>query len=184
MAGPDGAGRGAFGARRRRGVFYRGEARRGPVWGRSGATPLGAGETAVFHIPAIPNWVVVFIALPPALVALWRGGAAERAVALILLFDIANNRIDALAWTRGAVLDAVALPVCLACVLLSRRYWTVWAAASALLSVATDILDVVAGLSFWTYASAQRAWYLVLVGSLTVGLVMDPGLSARRRGRA
>jgi hypothetical protein len=125
----------------------------------------------VFHIPAIPNWVLPAIALPVVLAAFWRGGAAERAVALILLLDMANDRIEALAWTKGAVLDLMALPVCLACVLLSRRYWTVWAAASALLSVATDLLYVFPGLSFWTYASAQRAWFFVLVGSLVAGLV-------------
>jgi hypothetical protein len=68
----------------------------------------------------------------------------------------------------------VARLVCLACVLRSQRCWTVWAAASAVLSLATDILDVVAGLGFWTYASAQRAWCFVLAGLLIASLVTAP----------
>lgn len=144
----------------------------------------GAGETAVFYIPPVPNWIFAAIAIPPALWALWRGGAAERAVALILLFDLANNSVAALAWTRGAVLDTVALAVCLACVLLGRSYWTVWAAASAMLALATDVLAVVPGLSFWTYASAQRAWFVVLVGSLIAGLVAGRAAPGPRPGRA
>lgn len=127
------------------------------------------------HIAEIPNWVTWTLALAAAAAGFWRGGNDGRVVAVLVLGQLW------LGWVVrpllsietghliGAFVDAATLAACLVLVLRGRNYWTVWAAASATLSIATLGLRSVADLSIWAYFSAQLTWYYVLAGSLLVG---------------
>jgi len=54
-------------------------------------------------------------------------------------------------------------------VLRGRRYWTIWATASALLMLVTDVLSITADLTSWSYGSAKLTWSYAMTGSLLVG---------------
>jgi hypothetical protein len=126
------------------------------------------------HIGEIPYWLVTTFAVSGAVVGVWRGGRDGAVVGAVVLCQAA------LGWTfewpplRGTPVDIVTLLVCLALVLRGRNYWTVWAAASALLSVLTQLFWVVPGISLWAFYSAQQAWYLVLIGAVMLGSLLSP----------
>jgi hypothetical protein len=82
-----------------------------------------------------------------------------------------NGFIPPLRWTLGWPTDVVTLAVCVALVLRSGRYWTIWAASSALLMLITDGLRIAADLTPWSYASAKLAWSYAMTVSLLIGAV-------------
>jgi hypothetical protein len=59
--------------------------------------------------------------------------------------------------------------VALIAVLAGRAYWTIWAAAAALLGAVTDVLRATLGLDPWAFYSAQIAWFVVLCASILTG---------------
>ena len=103
--------------------------------------------------------------------AVLRGGWAERTLAALIAWQAVNGFIPPLRWTLGWPTDLVTFAVCVALVLRSRRYWTIWAAASALLMLVTDLLRVAADLTPWSYGSAKLAWSYAMTASLLIGAV-------------
>lgn len=121
------------------------------------------------YIDAIPEWVHASAAVVVVGAALWRGGREERLGALVVAFQFINGHVSALRWTIGAPTDLASLAVFLWLVLRRARYWTVWAAASAVLSLATHALHAVLDMGLWAYLSAEVAWSYVLVGAVLIG---------------
>lgn len=130
-----------------------------------------------FYIDKIPYPVITAFGLIAAAAGFWRGGRDGTVVAVVVLVQIA------LAWSidgffpvlLAVALDAVTLAICFALVLTGRNHWTIVAAATQVLSVATQSLRFTIGLTTWGYYSAQTAWFLVLIASLLVGSVLTPG---------
>ena len=139
------------------------------------------------HIGEIPWWLVMLCAAAAGAAGLWRGGRAGAAVGLALSMQFVIDWVTPgvnpswLAVTE----DLVTLAICLALVLTGRNYWTVWAAATQVLSVVTQVLKVVPGLTGWSYYSAQRAWFIVLIASLLLGSLLSspPARAAPVGGR-
>lgn len=104
-------------------------------------------------------------------IALWRGGREERLGGLAVAFQALNEHVAWLRWSIGWPADVVALAVFLPMVLVSRRWWTVWALASVALSLVTDVIDALVRLSRWSYLSAELTWYYVLLAALTWGVL-------------
>lgn len=121
------------------------------------------------YIDKIPDWVTTSAGVVAVGAALWRGGREERIGALVVAFQLSNQYIAALRWTSGPPTDIASLAILLWLLLSSGRYWIVWAAASAVLSVATYVLNAVLDIGLWAYLSAQIAWSYVLICALLVG---------------
>jgi hypothetical protein len=122
-----------------------------------------------FYIDKVPEWVHAAAGVAVVVTALWRGGREERVGALVIAFQFSNENVAALRWTIGLPTDVASLAVFLWLVLRGARYWTVWAAASVVLSLATHALHAVLDMGLWAYLSAQVAWSYVLMGALLVG---------------
>jgi hypothetical protein len=126
------------------------------------------------HIGEIPYGLVTAFALTGAAIGLWRGGRDGAVVAVVILAQAALGWAFDWPPLRGTLVDVATLAVCLTLVLRGRSYWTIWAAASGLLSVLTQLFWIVPGISLWAFYSAQQAWYLVLIGTLIVGSLLAP----------
>jgi len=133
------------------------------------------------YVIELPFWAVTVYASVAAAAGISRGGRDGVVVALIVLVQLA------IAWALPGVnphwlaltLDLVGLVILLALVLTGRNYWTIVAAATAVLAVTTHGLRVTVDLTEWGYYSAQRAWALLLDTALLVGSLLQ-----RRSGRA
>lgn len=135
------------------------------------------------YIPEIPFSLITAFALVSAAVAAWRGGPDAMLVAGVFLVQVA------LPWLPGQLPiwvlvteDVVTLAICLGLVLVGRHAWTIFAAASQVLSLATQALHATIGLSAWSYYSAQITWLLVLIGSVLVGSLLSPRSAKTTRG--
>lgn len=128
-----------------------------------------------FYIAEIPWEATLTLTVVAVLVAAWRGGVEERVGGAIIGLQGINEYVEVLAWSLGPPTDLMTLAGILPLVLLGRRYWTIWALASVILSLVTDVLNSAMELDRWAYLSAQLTWYWVLAGSLLVG-----GLTRRR----
>jgi len=122
-----------------------------------------------FYIAPIPKELNFVLGLIVITVAVWRGGLGERAGAAVFSLQVINEDVAALRWSIGWPIDVITFAAFLALVLLGRRYWTIWALASVVLSLVTDVLDAIMALDRWAYLSAQLVWYYVLSGSLFFG---------------
>jgi hypothetical protein len=131
------------------------------------------------HFDKVPSEFTLVVGLLVVATAVWRGGLEERAGAAAVAFQALNEHIAALRWSIGTPADLVALAVFLPLVLFGRRAWTIWALASVVLSLVTNLLDAATPLSRWSYLSAQLTWYYVLLGALLYG-----ALTGRRPARA
>jgi hypothetical protein len=132
-----------------------------------------------FKLPVLDPWVTYAITALVLVVVVWRGQREERVGALVVALQAYNHEIDALRWTSGLPSDLIALAVFLWLALRGARYWTLWATGSVVLSLLTHVLRALVDLDRWTYATAQMAWFYVLLGSLLVG-----SLRRRRPGGA
>jgi len=124
------------------------------------------------HLFVIPNWAYTSYGVAVPLLALWRGGWRERAVAAPLLVDFVTESLldlhppDWLDMSWGALI----LAVCVACALRSNRYWTIAASSFAVLRLVTYFLQFVPGVGLWAYLSAERVWGILLLSSLLAGV--------------
>jgi hypothetical protein len=76
--------------------------------------------------------------------------------------------------------DAVEFLACLACIVSGGGYWTIWAAAALLLSLATDALMLAQpDIGAWAYVSAEWVWFYIATIALLWG-----ALTRGRRGPA
>lgn len=121
------------------------------------------------HIAELPDEVTYSLYAAAVGAAVLRGGWAERTLAVLIAWQAVNGFILPLRWTLGWPTDVVTFGVCVALVLRSHRYWTTWAAASALLMLVTDVLRVAADLTPWSYASAKLTWSYAMTVSLLIG---------------
>ena len=62
---------------------------------------------------------------------------------------------------------------------LERRYWTIFAAATQVLSLATQVLRLTGVVTMWAYYSAQATWFLLLLASLACSAAPSPSRTAR-----
>jgi hypothetical protein len=132
------------------------------------------------YIEPIPRWVVLGSATAVAIAANLYGRLPARIVASVVVFYVVVD----FAHLHPALLDMPAVLVgfltCLAVALRSRAYWTIWAAASQLLSLVTEMLRPLSAISEWAYFSAQITWLFVLLAALLFGTFADRhGPSAR-----
>lgn len=127
------------------------------------------------QIDRIPLWFTWTWTLAAIAAGRWRGGFAGRVVAAILAIQLARGTFWDIPFAQTVAADLLTLAVCLALVLRGCRWWTVWAAASALLSVCTDVLRIaIPGLTPWAFYSAQVAWFHVLGAALLGGALTQP----------
>lgn len=131
------------------------------------------------HIVRIPYWLLTLAAVGASAVGLWRGGRDGAVVAVMVLGQFALGwwaKVAAVTytWQTATILDVTALAVCLYLVLTGRRYWMIWVAAAQVLSVVTEALRHVPGVTVWAYYSAQIAWGLVLDVALVLGPLLNP----------
>jgi hypothetical protein len=125
------------------------------------------------YIEPIPRWIVLGALTAAIVTANLRGGLHARIVAAVLTGYVILDFAHIYDPLSGLPATATGFAICLAVTLKARRYWTVWAAASQLLTVATDILRPLAPLGDWAYYSAQLAWGFVLVAALVFGSLTD-----------
>ena len=128
------------------------------------------------HIEEIPFELVCLYAIAAAAVGFWRGGAERAIIGGVLLGQVALGLGYDVGPDQSVVLDVVTLTICMMVALRGRGYWTLWAAASPLLSMVTHALRVGPGLTIWSYYSAQQAWFIELATALLLG-----SLPLRRR---
>lgn len=135
-----------------------------------------------FHIPRQDPNVMYTFQLVAAFVGAWRGGWEGKVVGGVLVVQVVLAILFDL-WSPvvGLLLDAPILAIFLYVVLRSRRYWTVWAAATMVLYVVTDILAILFDLKPWAWISAQIAFCYILVASLLVGTLAAPQPAWPRR---
>jgi len=126
------------------------------------------------YIEPIPRWIVLGSLTAAMLVANLRGGLDARIVAAVVTGYVVIDFADIYEPLGGLAATATGFAICLAVALRSRRYWTIWAAASQLLTVTTDVLRFAAPLGDWAYYSAQVTWAFVLVCALVFGSLTDP----------
>lgn len=68
----------------------------------------------------------------------------------------------------------IGFAVCLGCALKTQRLWTIWAAASTLLQLITDVLWALHVVTEWAYYSAEIVWFFVLLTAVNYGAVTRP----------
>lgn len=126
------------------------------------------------HIDEIPFTLICLYVVVAASVAFWRGGAERAVIGAVLLGQVALALGFDISPTPSVLVDAATLAICMIVVLRGRGYWTIWAAASPLLSMVTHVLRAGPGLSAWSYYSAQQAWFLELTTALLIGALPWP----------
>ena len=122
----------------------------------------------------IPPWVEYAVASATTVLALWRGGWRERAVAVVQQLQVFLALNLCAAWAcpawRPLADDGVMLAVCLACALRGQRYWTIPASSFALLAVVTDLAALQPRAASWPLASADAAWMYLLSAAILWGV--------------
>jgi hypothetical protein len=133
------------------------------------------------HLGEIPHQVFGLLIGASVGVGFWRGGREGAVLGLTVLAQLAlawglfGLGISRPVWSSPAV-DLATLAICVVIVLRSRNYWTVWAAASPLLALATLVLQAAVDFTPWAYLSAQRAWTLLFVAAVIAGPLLSPRL--------
>jgi hypothetical protein len=135
------------------------------------------------HIEPIPRWVVLGSGTAVAIAATLVGRLPARIVAsmvvIYLVVDFAHIHPPLI----GVPVGTVGFLTCLGVALRSRGYWTVWAAASQLLTLVTELIRPLPEISEWAYFSAQVTWFFVLLAALLFGAFADrPGAPPAARG--
>lgn len=126
------------------------------------------------YIARFPPELMIAACAVTVAAAAWRGGPDERIGAAVVAFQAVNEYVPWLWWSIGPPADMIALAVCLPLALRSRRYWTLWALATVVLSLVTNALDTVMHLTRWSYYSAQITWYYALAGTVLFGALTRP----------
>lgn len=121
------------------------------------------------YIQEVPDPVTYGLYSLSVVLAAWRGRVEERVLAAFIAWQALNGFLPGAEWTHGWPTDLVTFAACIALVLYGGRYWTIWAAAAALLGLVTDVLRVMPGLSSWSYASAKLVWSYVMTAALIYG---------------
>lgn len=132
------------------------------------------------HLFAIPFWFSFAYVYGVAVVALWKGGWRERAIAFApALYPMLwrTHGWDGASW-RAIVDDSLVLGLCLICAVGAKRYWTLWAASFALLALVSDLLAYAPHVTRWAWASASLIW------SYMIDLAVLWGLWTTARDRA
>jgi hypothetical protein len=127
------------------------------------------------YIGRIPDVVFPILIAVAAATAFWRGGRDGAVVSISLIVQeavVLGIEGPTPPWLAFSV-DLATLAICLALVLTGRNHWTIVAAASQLLTIATYGLNRIVELTPWSYYSAQRAWTLLLIASLLVGSLLS-----------
>jgi hypothetical protein len=136
------------------------------------------------YIKEIPYWVVGALTVASAIVGVWRGGRDGAVLGLMALaqFAIALILIDPLPLWLQVGEDVVGVLLAIALVLTGRNAWTIVAAATQVLAMATQALRFTVGLTIWEYYSAQQVWFLLLVLSVLVGSLASPRRAPSQSG--
>lgn len=135
------------------------------------------------HIPLIGR--EPFLAAMATMVAIiiWRGGAAERAVGGMLVLSLLIGGTALHTPTRTLILDVATVAVCMVCVLRASAWWTVWAAAFALLGLIGQALKATHLSTLWSFRYSQNLWAALLTVSVLVGALTrqrPPGAPSAR----
>jgi hypothetical protein len=127
------------------------------------------------HIGNIPREVDVGYPFAVAAVAFWRGGRCERAMAAwqaVLTFTGAFDLWRAMHGLHGFPGDLICLAACLTCVLHGRGYWAIWACATTVLSIVTDLIYfTVPGIGLWAFMSAEWVYSYALTTAILWGAI-------------
>jgi hypothetical protein len=126
------------------------------------------------HIPVIPAQVLWAYGFGATAIGWWRGGCDAKVVGALVVAQIVS------AWATPGIpppavlvwVDGASLTVCLAVVLRSRRYWTIWATAAAFLSTGNHIFGAAWPHMVWAYRTASILWFLALATALLVGSLL------------
>ena len=134
------------------------------------------------HLFTIPPWINYSYFGAVALLALWRGDWRARAICACTGVTLVASAYACHTWAcwgpqapplmvwRGLAEDLPILVVCLVCVRRAERYWVLWASSFALLSVITDLLAFVPGVTPWADGSAGIVWAHGLTTTVLIGL--------------
>lgn len=133
------------------------------------------------YIAEVPFWLVNVFGVGSAAVGIWRGGRVGSVLGLVILVQlaIAEATPGLNPYWLAVAEDVLALAICLALALTGRNYWTLFATATQVLSVMTQVLRGAVDLPEWGYYSALRTWFLLFVASLLIGSLLP-----RPKGRA
>jgi hypothetical protein len=166
----------AMAALRQGGVTARGEA------GRMAApkASCGAGVLGV-QIHNIPAEVTVTVAIAAIAAAMLRGDTPLRAVALAILWQVVTVPTHVFRWGHPWPNDLMMLALTGICALRGAGYWSVWAAAASILSLATDGIRLVAPFDDWAFASANMVWFYVQMAAVIFGSLAGRGGAVRIR---
>jgi hypothetical protein len=131
-----------------------------------------------------PRLVWIAYTLVTLSTAVIRGGREVRIVAMVALIEVLALLANVPPAIRAhPAVDLAALLVCLGCVVTRPRYWAIWAAASVLLQLLTNVLTTYIGASRWTEAWAQVAWNFVWCTAILAGAITDPDPAFARRDK-
>jgi hypothetical protein len=116
----------------------------------------------------IPSQAHVALFVSTLLIAWWRGGWRERLIATIAAAQYFAAVTFPAGWgsanhivrgSRSLIGDLLMLAACVVCVRGARRYWVIWAATFALLSVVTDIAFLLSPtITSFAFISADDIW--------------------------
>ena len=126
------------------------------------------------YIEALPRWLVLGLGAVVIVFANLRGGQDVRVVAAVITMYVVFDFAHLYDPFVGMPNVLVAFAACLGCALTSRRWWTIWAAASALLAWVTEVLWAARAITEWAYYSAQVTWFMVLLAAVVVGAATRP----------
>lgn len=126
------------------------------------------------QIEPIPPWVTLGAATVAIIVANLRGSYGVRVVAAVVTVYVAIDFAHLYAPLSGLPMLVAGFVTCVGCALRSNHYWAVWAAAAAMLSLATKVLRMWLGLGDWAYYPAMAVWFYVLLAALMVGALTSP----------
>ena len=124
-----------------------------------------------------------------AALALWRGGAQERATAAVLVLTWIGTALAPFDPVRppwvAIGLDGATMLFLLYLALYSKRRWTVWAAAFQFLLMANHLAFVrFHQLEQWAYVTAYYVWGDAVLLSLIAGVIWRARPAAADVGRS
>jgi hypothetical protein len=138
------------------------------------------------HLFIIPGWFTSSLFAALAALAIWRGGWRESVVAVALTVEMvvstalcrtATCRLGPHALWAAEVLwrpafdDGLILLVCLACMVRSDRYWSIWACSFALLGEISDLTIFAPGVTHWAWSSASLVWSYAVAAAVLWGVL-------------